>query len=154
MRHAEASMEGQSDLARSLNERGAYAVRSMGEVLARRDLVLHKIVCSHAARALQTAAIFKECAFTEIGIVADERIYDADPQRLLEIAAGFADEFESVMMVGHNPGFETFITLLTGVSLSMRPGSVVVIDIETERWQDVGPGIGNLTDTLDPVNHR
>ena len=150
MRHAEAGADGATDLERRLNERGVSTARLMGGSLTARGIRPQQVVSSNATRAVETATFVSQNADLKAEIVHDARIYEAAPSTLLAIVNGFPDEFTAVMVVGHNPGFEGFVSLLTGTIQSMRAGSVAVIDLHSECWRDIAGGSGNLTEILHP----
>ena len=150
MRHAEASCDAPTDLDRPLNERGVAAARSMGVTVAARGFCPQQLISSPAKRAMQTAAVFAESAGLAIEIALDERIYEAIPQTLFGITNRFSDEFETAMIVGHNPGFEGFIALLTGESQQMRAGAIAVINLKAGYWADVKSGVGEQIEMLHP----
>jgi phosphohistidine phosphatase SixA len=54
------------------------------------------------------------------------------------------------MMVGHNPGFEGFVSLLTGNQESMPTAAVAVIDLNIDKWSDVKNGEGGLIEVIRP----
>ena len=150
MRHAEATLDGRPDIERPLNERGASAAGRMGGFISGRDLCPEQIISSSAARALETATILKACSHLNVDIRQDERIYEAGPQTLLDVTADIDDDFDLVMLVGHNPGFEGFIALLTDTTRSMHAGAIAVIDLQIETWRAVNEGIGTLIEVIHP----
>jgi phosphohistidine phosphatase len=152
LRHAKSSWDDQNlaDFDRPLNERGLSAAPFMGEVLAQRSLIPDEIVSSPAKRAIQTATLVKESGGFGAQIRLEERIYEASPQSLLQITRGIRDESENVMVVGHNPGMEGFIALLTGNLERMPTAAVAVIEIDLEKWADLASGSGKLICVLRP----
>ena len=54
------------------------------------------------------------------------------------------------MIVGHNPGMEGFIRLLTGKMESMPTASLAIIDLDIARWEDIGSGHGTLRQVIRP----
>jgi phosphohistidine phosphatase len=137
MRHAEASWDAETDRERPLSERGAAAACLMGETIASRGCRLQLIVSSPAKRALQTATLFAETPGVDCEVVFDERIYEADRRTLLEIAARLSDALDSVMLVGHNPGFEEFASVLAGSVYHLSAGDVAWFELEKDSWEDM-----------------
>lgn len=125
--HAEPPVAGQGDHERSLSARGIDEARAAGQWLAARDHPAQRVLVSSARRAQETwrQAGWNGAAETFI----DARIYEATPGQLLDIldAQGNAD----VLMVGHNPGFEELVALLTsglsGDHRGMPPAGVAVL---------------------------
>jgi len=152
MRHAKSSWDN-SDLAdfdRPLNDRGEAAAPFMGELIAGRGLAPEEIVSSPAKRALQTATLVKESGGIEAPIRLDERIYEAGAQTLKQVASEFRDELDIMMMIGHNPGFEGFVSFLTGKQESMPTAALAVIDLDIDNWSDVKNGEGDLIEVIRP----
>jgi Phosphohistidine phosphatase SixA len=152
MRHAKSSWD-DSDLAdfdRPLNDRGEAAAPFMGELIAGRGLAPEEIVSSPAKRALQTATLVKESGGIEAPIRLDERIYEAGAQTLKQVASEFRDELDIMMMIGHNPGFEGFVSFLTGKQESMPTAALAVIDLDIDKWSDVKNGEGDLIEVIRP----
>ena len=152
MRHAKSSWDDQdlADFDRPLNDRGLAAAPFMGELIAGRGLAPDEIVSSPAKRAVHTATLFKDSGGFEALIRLEERIYEAGPQTLKQVAAEFRDEFDVVMMVGHNPGFEGFVSYLTGKHESMPTAAVAVIDLNIDNWSDVKNAEGDLIEVIRP----
>ncbi|MCB1561300.1 MAG: histidine phosphatase family protein [Xanthomonadales bacterium] len=137
--HAESPVLGESDHERSLSARGIEEARAAGQWLAARHRAPGAVLVSSARRAQETwqHASWSGCpeARTESGI------YEATPGRLLDIleAQGNVD----VLLVGHNPGFEELVALLTsglsGEYRGMPPGGVAVLSRPADGdWEPAG----------------
>jgi phosphohistidine phosphatase len=152
LRHAKSSWNEPdlSDFERPLNRRGLEAAPLIGETMKKNQFQPDLIVSSPAKRAAQTANLVKEAA--EIGgeIRFDERIYEASPARLLEIISEQNEKTDSVMLVGHNPGFEGLVRALTGETHSMPTAALAVIDLQTDKWSEVKSASGNLRILIRP----
>ena len=48
------------------------------------------------------------------------------------------------MLVGHNPGFEGLVRILTGKFDPMPTATLAVIDLEIESWSEYSPECGEL----------
>jgi phosphohistidine phosphatase len=156
LRHAKSSWDDQNlaDFDRPLNERGLSAAPFMGETLAQRGLIPEEIVSSPAKRAIQTAMLVKESGGFGAQTRLEERIYEASPQTLLQVSRAISDEFVSAMIVGHNPGMEGFIALLTGSLERMPTAAVAVIETDVEKWSELEPGSARLICVLRPNELR
>lgn len=152
MRHAKSSWEnaGLSDFERPLNERGLRAAPLMGEVIGKNKFEINLIVSSPAERAKQTAVLVKEAAPINGEIVFDEKIYEASPHRLLEIVSALNNKLESAMLVGHNPGFENLVKILTGESEAMPTAALAVIDLDIKNWNETSTRKGTLRNFIRP----
>ncbi|HKP68184.1 MAG TPA: histidine phosphatase family protein [Pyrinomonadaceae bacterium] len=152
LRHAKSSWDNPSlaDFDRPLNDRGNNAAPFMGQIMADRDLSPEVIVSSPAVRARETASLVKESGNLDAEIRHDERIYEASPQTLLQVAGGIDDSFRSAMIVGHNPGMEGFIRVLTGRLESMPTAALAIIDLDIASWADIGADRGILRQVIRP----
>jgi phosphohistidine phosphatase len=152
LRHAKSNWDDPdlADFDRPLNHRGNSAAPFMGELMERRGLVPDVIFSSTAVRARETAELVKTGAEWDSGITFEERIYEASPQTLVQVAAAIDDGFESAMIVGHNPGIEGFIRFLTGKLERMPTAALAVIDLDVERWKQVEAGSGKLRKIIRP----
>ena len=152
MRHAKSSWEN-SDLAdfdRSLNERGLDAAPFMGELIRKNDFKIDLIVSSPAKRAEQTAKLVKEAARLDAEIEYNEKIYEASPRWLLEIVSATDDKFDSIMLVGHNPGLEGLLRFLTGKFEAMPTAALAVVDLEMNHWSEINSASGSLRTLIRP----
>ena len=139
LRHAKSSWDDASlaDFDRPLNNRGKNAAPFMGSIMAERNLLPDVIFSSPAVRARETARLVKDAGSLEAEIRLDERIYEASPPTLRQVAMAINDEFRSAMIVGHNPGMEGFIRLLTGRLEAMPTAALAIIDLDIARWEDI-----------------
>ena len=152
LRHAKSSWEN-SDLAdfdRPLNARGEAAAPFIGEVMKKNGLSPQLIITSPAVRARETARLAKDAAGLSCELTFNERIYEASPQTLKQVVASIDDEFESAMIVGHNPGMEGFVRLLTGRSEAMPTATLAVIDLDITAWEKIAGASGKLRRIIRP----
>jgi phosphohistidine phosphatase len=142
--HAEAAAPGQPDADRPLSLQGLAEAEAAGRWLLEHGYVPDRIVCSTAERARQTTA----GAMAALGYVEqreDARIYDATPGRLMQVADDHRD-LGRVMLVGHNPGFEQLVALLTsgqsGDFRGMPAGGIAVLSMPADAALE--PGVARL----------
>lgn len=122
LRHAQAEpgTAGDVDADRPLSPSGRSEADAAGAWLKEHAVAPDCVLCSPAARARETC----ERALSALGgicdIVSDPRIYEATPASLLALL----DEQAScncILLVGHNPGLENLVALLSdGASDSGR----------------------------------
>ena len=106
-RHAKSDWSNQSipDFARPLNKRGKRDAPFIGEVLKQKNVHPDLIISSPAKRAKKTAiAIAKKIDYPEKDILYLEEIYEASSSHLYKVINKLDDQFNSVMIFGHNPG--------------------------------------------------
>jgi phosphohistidine phosphatase len=156
LRHAKSSWGNPelSDFDRQLNAQGLKTVPRMGETIFDNEFQPTLVLSSPAKRAKQTAVLIKETAQIKGKIEYDERIYEASPHRLLQIIAETDEKIESLMLVGHNPGLEGLIKILTGEVQAMPTAALAVIDLETENWREIAAESGKLRIIIRPQDVR
>lgn len=152
LRHAKSSWNdsAMTDFERPLNERGFRAAPLIGETMKRNGFLPELIVSSPAKRAAQTAELIKKSAEINGEIRFDKRIYEADSANLLEVLAEQNNLTKSVLLIGHNPGLEHLIYVLTGEMHPMPTAALAVIDLETSVWSELKVSNGNLRTLIRP----
>jgi phosphohistidine phosphatase SixA len=137
--HAENVTPGRSDAERNLSLRGVAEARAAGHWLHEQAAMPARILCSPAARARQTL----EHALGKVDAQIEPRIYAATAGELDALIDEHADA-PRLLLVGHNPGFETFVALLaTGQSGDFRgmpPGGIAWFELDGT----AEPGSGRL----------
>lgn len=146
LRHAKSSWKvaDQPDFERPLNGRGERTAPLMGRYLRRQKIEPALVLCSPAERARQTAALFAEAARLGGELRYDERIYEASALRLLEVVTQADEAAGTVLLVGHNPGLEELIQLLTGETRLMPTAALAKIDLAADKWGRVKEQTGRL----------
>jgi phosphohistidine phosphatase len=152
LRHAKSSWDdfNLSDFDRPLNRRGLRTAPLMGEKMYQNSFQPAIIISSPAKRAKQTAILVKESAQIPRAISYDERIYEASPFKLLQIVSELDDKRDSAMLVGHNPGLEGLVKLLTGGFRTMPTAALAVIDLDIENWSEIAADCGKLRILIRP----
>ena len=146
LRHAKSSWNDKSlrDFDRPLNQRGLKAAPIVGEMMRKRKLRPELVLSSPAERAKETTRLVCDAAGLIAVVSYEDGIYEASARRLLEIVSRIEDQVRIAMMVGHNPGFEEFLEVLTGEPQRLPTGALALIELGVEMWREVGPGTGRL----------
>ena len=109
----------------------------MGRLLRQEDLLPDLIVSSSAVRARKTAQL----AIEEMGYDGELRLarelYAAEPEAYLDALQSLPDAFERVMIIGHNPGLEELLELLTGDWQRLPTAALAQVDLDLDTWQDL-----------------
>ncbi|HEY6080346.1 MAG TPA: histidine phosphatase family protein [Polyangiaceae bacterium] len=138
--HAVPESEASSDHARELSPRGRAEVRRSAQQLSRRSSLPSVVLTSNAARALATAEL---CLTTwsprpePPQLRVTERLYLAGPSSYVEELSEAADPHQVAMVVGHNPGLEALVYVLTEHSEHLATASVVEIELPIVAWSDL-----------------
>lgn len=142
MRHAIAGAKSFSgrDADRQLTADG---VRILRQVLAQarlKGLKPHSIVSSPYLRARQSAAIAAEMLeFREPVLTSNRVVPDSHPSELWQEVRESSDS--SLLLVSHEPLLSSAASWLTGetrVIIEFRPATIVRIDFEAQRFDDLG----------------
>ena len=139
LRHAKSdwSDERVTDHDRPLNPRGKRDAPRMGEFLRTLDLRPDLIISSTAKRARKTAAkVAKKCDYPGV-IELHGSLYLAPPEEYLSVLNQVDDAHQCVLVVGHNPGLEQLLALLTGCSTELPTAALARIEIDVPRWADL-----------------
>jgi phosphohistidine phosphatase SixA len=137
--HAESQKPGQPDADRPLSARGVDEARAAGRWLRDKAALPARVLCSPALRSRQTL----ENALGTVAATSEPRIYEASAGELIGLIDDNAD-VSRLLLVGHNPGFETLVALLaTGQSGDFRgvpPAGIAWFEIDGT----AEPGAGRL----------
>lgn len=146
LRHAKSSWKDANlaDFDRPLSGRGRRAAETVGLFLKDKEITLGLVVGSPAVRARQTIEIVLRSAKQRPELRFDERIYEATVGRLLEIVSQLENEHKAVLLVGHNPGMQELLALLTGQSEEYPTAALAKIAFKNLKWAEVGNKKGSL----------
>lgn len=146
LRHAKSSWKDSSlpDFDRPLNSRGRKSAELIGGFIRREKIVPDLVLSSPAVRARETIEIVMKAAKLPSELRYDERIYEAGPLRLLEVISQIEESKTSVLLVGHNPGFEELLQVLTGRAERLTTGNLAKISMATTKWYKTSDKKGTL----------
>jgi phosphohistidine phosphatase len=136
LRHAKSSWKDETlaDFERPLNRRGKRAAETIGSYLKAKASVPELILSSPALRARETLELVIKAAKWITEVRYDQRIYAASATRLAEVVCQIESDRKVAMMVGHNPGLQELLFLLTGNNEQLPTGSVAKIAVKTTKW--------------------
>jgi phosphohistidine phosphatase len=128
LRHAKSDWSGcEPDIERPLAERGRRQASDAGRWLRANVGHIDLAVVSPARRARSTwDLVASELDEPPRGQV-DERTYAASAAGLLTVVRGLDDDSKTVVLVGHNPGLENLLRVLTGGQARMPTSALAVI---------------------------
>jgi len=136
LRHAKSSWADESmrDFDRPLANRGREACAIIGELIAEKGIDFDLVLVSTAVRTRETLDLIKQRAKFNGEVRYDERIYEATTSQLLEVISEIENDRESVLLVGHNPGIEDLLALLTRRHVRITTANFAKIDINVPTW--------------------
>ncbi len=139
LRHAKSDWsEDEDDIIRPLAKRGRRQAPDAGRWLNENIDNLDLAVVSPAARARSTWDLVSAALDVPPQARVDDRVYAASDVELLGVVRDLSDEFETVVLVGHNPGIEDLVSLLTGEGVPMPTSATAVIAVSGS-WSTAGP---------------
>jgi phosphohistidine phosphatase len=136
LRHAKSEhlRPGMSDFDRALNERGRTQAQALGRYLKKQNRKIDLVLCSTAARARETTELVQEAAALSAEVRYEQTMYDANPLELLELVAEIEDHVSVALVVGHNPGMEQLLHLLTGRLERLSTCTLVQVSLDVPVW--------------------
>ena len=140
VRHAKSSWKNQglTDFDRPLNKRGKRDAPFMGEVLNDKKIHTDFILTSPAKRANKTAAeIAANIGYPIKKISFDEDIYEASFTTLLEVIKKLDDKYDSVMLIGHNPGLTVLNNHISDHYIDNIPTCGIVALQSDKNWSEI-----------------
>jgi phosphohistidine phosphatase len=138
LRHAKSSWSkrGLQDHERPLNRRGEKDAPAMARRINDAGIRPSLIMSSPAVRAWCTAKIVAKTINYPIEFLhREDDLYLAGLDQLLDLFSQQDNAFNSVMIVGHNPGLTAFANyLLPGITDNIPTCGLVALDIDTDNW--------------------
>jgi phosphohistidine phosphatase len=139
LRHAKSSWarEDLPDHDRPLNKRGKRDAPRMGQMLRENQLVPELILSSTAKRARKTAAkVARQCRYEGVIELAGE-LYLAPAGEYLQVLRQIPDHVSLAMVVGHNPGAEELLALLTGCTMTLPTAALARVELDLASWRQL-----------------
>jgi len=132
------------DFDRPLNDRGYKSAPMMAMRLAEASFSVDAIYSSPAKRAITTAEIIaKEINFE--GIKQNIEIYNASIKDLISLVSSLDDNSNSIMLVGHNPGFTMLCNYLSNARIDNMPTCCIAqIQFDIDSWKAIAEHSGKL----------
>lgn len=139
MRHAKSSRKDNdiTDHERPLNKRGKLAAPRMGRLLKEEGLVPDLILSSSAKRARLTAEAVADQSGYEGNVRVSTDLYATGPGAFIRTLQFIADDPDRVLVVGHNPGLEELLEVLTRQVKTLPTASLVQVDLPIDSWKEL-----------------
>jgi phosphohistidine phosphatase len=139
LRHGKSSWKDSSlaDHDRPLKQRGKRDAPLIGELLREQGLVPDLILSSSAKRALKTALLVADASGYEGEIDIRREFYPGYPDAYIEALMETPDECQIVMVVGHNPGLEELLELLTESAEFLPTAALAQVVLPVNYWHEL-----------------
>ena len=152
IRHAKSSWKDMSltDFNRPLNGRGKSDGPLMASYLSNRFDNFHFLHSSSSARTFETSKYFiEQIQFGEIQY--DDSLYHCSSSSILEMIKNYSDDYQSAVIIAHNPGLTNLINNITTISLDNLPTTgIAEIEFNINSWSDISCENSNLVDLKFP----
>jgi len=152
MRHAKSSWKtGEQDHSRPLSRRGMKDAPNVAGALVSRDWVPELVLSSDSERTRQTwthmAPVFGRDVFIEYR--AD--FYLAGLHNVAERIETVPSDVLTLLVLGHNPGWEEAVYALSGQPIQMTTANAVLLQTEADSWAEAihGP-VWSMVDVIRP----
>ena len=153
LRHAKSSWNHATlnDYDRPLNDRGLKTAPLMGKLLLEKTIAPDAIFSSPAMRAITTAQLIAKSIGHKHVILTVEQFYPGTPGDYIEILSSKGKNYSTIMVVGHNPGLEDLLKILTGQSEHLPTGALSQIELPIFNWSELTAKIkGSLIKVFRP----
>jgi phosphohistidine phosphatase len=149
-RHGEAAISS-PDFDRPLTNKGLSDIERVSEEFSKYPIPNAVLVSSPSTRTVKTSEILHSklgphnvsFIFLEDGYLAEDKVW-------LTYLEGLSEEFETCIIVGHNPGIMNLVKRLTGEDIPMPPGTGVVIDLLINEWREIFDNTGEVVKICTP----
>lgn len=150
MRHAKAAYPDHcSDHQRPLAGRGRKDSPMVGEWLSEVGWVPDLVICSDAARTVETAQLVIDGLGLAVPLRPDRELYEAGVGEVLMAIAGTTAKVGTLLVVGHEPTMSASAATISGKFAHFPTATIAQIELESP-WQDIEPGAGRLVGVRTP----
>jgi len=153
MRHAKSGWKDPDleDRERPLNKRGKKDAPMMGKLLVEKELIPQIILSSSAVRARLTAEAVIEATDFKGEVRFLDSLYLGEPGAYLGELQHLPESVERVLVVGHNPGLESLLQILSGQVESLPTAAISHLVLPIKAWSELnGATEGDLVELLCP----
>ncbi|WP_332699448.1 SixA phosphatase family protein [Bosea sp. (in: a-proteobacteria)] len=162
LRHAKSSWPANTaDRDRPLAVRGREGAPVMGRYLAEELLLPDLVLISPAKRTVETWELVRPMLPERPGTHFEPRIYESPSERLLKVVQEVEPGVRTLLMIGHNPGFEELAAKLAShgdryaaarMAQKYPTCGLAVLDFDIEDWRDLSLRSGRLDRFVTPAS--
>lgn len=109
----------------------------MGKLLKSKKIIPDLIISSTAVRAEKTAEILAKACKYKNEIIFSDSLYMAEPSDILKVVKEHAKKQKCLLVIGHNPGMEAFLQILTGKVESLSTASIAYLGAKIDSWEEL-----------------
>lgn len=139
------------DRSRPLAQRGRKAAKRMGRFLARAGQVPDAAITSPALRAEDTLRLAMEGGGWTCPVRLASALYGGGVPGLFGEVRKEPPTTDVLLAVGHEPTWsEAVAALIGGGEIRFPTGALARVDLDVDRWDEIGPGTGVLAWSVVP----
>jgi len=154
MRHAKSSWSSgaQSDHERPLNDRGRRDAPRVATALVDANWLPDLILSSDAQRTRETYDGMAVSFPRELPVEFLSSFYHAGLSAILDESPGVPDEIETLMVLGHNPGWQEVVARLSGHDVTMKTANAALLEGRGTSWHEALRAFGGweLVELISP----
>ncbi len=154
MRHA-SSAAGSKDITdhqRPLTEKGHREAEEIAGRLVESGWVPGRVLSSDATRTRETWETMQSVFDTSVDAWFDHSLYLAGIDAAQQALANRGGDAPTVLLLGHNPGWQAIISYLAGKRERMMTANAALLETDAARWEDtMAPGCFELVEILRPA---
>lgn len=137
----------------------------MGGFLAKSRHLPDLALCSPSTRTRETLDGVNGRLAEPLETMIDASIYEATEEEILDAVRALPDDFDHVLVVGHNPGFhalgvrlanpdESDARALARITNKFPKGALAAYEFDIGAWREAGFGAGRLVQFTRPKDLR
>ena len=152
LRHSKSSWKDLflSDFQRPLNSRGKTDGPKMSSYLHSRIDKIDFLHCSSSVRTYETSKFFVE-RIKFVNIKYDDSLYHSSSLEIINSIMNYDEQYNSAMIIAHNPGITNFINEISNVMLDNLPTTgLVEINFNCGMWADISVDNSTIIDVKFP----
>lgn len=137
MRHAKSSWKSDAitDHTRPLNPRGQRDAPRIGQALAERRWNPDLVLSSDARRTQETWTLMAPL-FPDVGVRFEPELYLAGLNEIRTLVAPLSEDTRTLLLLGHNPGWEEALAWLTGSGEPMKTAYAALLIADAQNWAE------------------
>lgn len=152
IRHSKSSWKDLSlpDFNRPLNGRGKLDGPLMANYLKRKIDKIDYLHASSSVRTFETSKYFiNQIQFEKIEY--DDSLYHCSSSSILKMIMNYSEDYQSAMIIAHNPGLTNLINSITNILLDNLPTTgIAEIIFACDEWNNISLQNSNLIDLKFP----
>jgi len=146
VRHCKSSWKDPSlsDFDRPLNKRGNIDGELMSNYLREKEKKIDKLILSTSIRTRLTSKYFIEkIHFNSISYL--DELYHASYSEIIKIISKIENNFNNIMVIGHNPGLTELINHFTDMRIYNIPTTgIIKVEFKEAKWSKITENKGKI----------